>query len=280
MLVIRAACAYIVGVETDSPILVDAHCHLQDPSLGPHLAEVLERARAAGVAGMVCNATSPFDWQDVYDLAKANADVYPCYGVHPWFVGHRRGEWLDQLESYLLTSPSAVGEIGLDRYIEPRDEAAQEDAFRGQLALARRLHRPAMLHIVRAWDWFMTVLKDCPPPAEGFLLHAYGGSAELVGPLAEMGARFSFGPTVLDATRTRARQALLAVPRDRLLIETDAPDMAPHDIAPHFTAPDGHPLNEVANLPHVLTGVAALLNVTPAELAELTTNNTNTLLAG
>jgi len=262
--------------------LVDAHAHLQEEVLEGHVPGVMARAAEAGVRWIVCNGTHENDWEQVAELARTYPGVVPCFGLHPWFVAERSPEWLDRLEEHLLAMPSGVGEIGLDRWHEPRDEAAQEIVFRQQMALACRLERPVVIHCLRAWGWLMDVLRDTGAPRSGMLLHAYGGPPDLIGPLASMDGYFSFAGDVLEERRKKKRASLQAVPLDRLLIETDAPAMMPPEAArPHVVrGADGEAWNEPANLPSILEGVAGLIGVTPERLAEITRENAQRLLGG
>ncbi len=258
--------------------LWDSHAHLQDPELAPHLEAALGRAVLAGVRHIVCNGTQETDWPMVARLAQwaplnplaaPHPTVIPCYGLHPWHVAARSSGWLQTLEAALIAEPSGVGEIGLDRWIEPRDEAAQEWVFREQLALAVRLNRPVMIHCLRAWDWLMRVLRDSPPPSAGMLLHAFGGPLDCIKPLADMGTYFSFAGDVLLARKAQKRAVLPHIPPDRLLLETDAPDMIPPDPfrVPALVGVRRPQLNEPANLAGILRGVSELLGETPERLA-------------
>lgn len=249
--------------------LWDSHAHLQDPELDPHLEEAMRRAEAAGVRHMVCNGTQEADWPLVSQAAARYSTLIPCYGLHPWHVKERSTQWLQTLETALTARPSGVGEIGLDRWIEPRDEAAQELVFREQLALAARLNRPVMIHCLRAWDWLMRVLRESPLPKEGMLLHAFGGPLDCIQPLAEMGAWFSFAGDVLNERKIQKRAALAHIPPDRLLLETDAPDMIPPEPfrVPALTGVGRSLLNEPANLALILRGVAELLGENRERLA-------------
>jgi TatD DNase family protein len=250
--------------------LVDVHLHLQDDFLAARLEEVLGLARAGGVEWFCSNGAEESDWPVVLAQARAHPEIVPCFGLHPWYVSERSARWLEQLEWHLEAIPSAVGEIGLDRWKEPRDEAAQEEVFRAQLAVARRREVPAMIHCVRAWGWLMEVLRSEAALPAGFLLHAYGGPVELIPPLVEMGAYFSYGGSTLDERKKLRRETLPQIPRDRLLLETDAPDMPPppaHCVRALQDA-GGRRVNEPANLRPILQGVAALLGMEEAELAE------------
>jgi len=261
--------------------LIDAHNHLQEEVLAPHVAAVVQRARAAGVDCQVVNATHEGDWARVRDLAQVHPDFIPCFGLHPWFVRERAAGWLERLREYLLATPAAVGEVGLDRRIEQPDLPAQEEVFVAQLRLARELALPLMIHCLKAWGWLLEVLqREGPPPA--LLVHAYSGAAELIPPLAAKGAHFSFAGSVLDARKLRARAALQAVPLDRLLVETDAPALLPPEpYRPHVVVGErGELYNEPANLPAILDGLAQLRGVPADELREITWGNARRLLGG
>lgn len=239
--------------------LVDCHLHLQDYDEGTDIEAVIARAASVGVTHFVCNGEGEHDWRKVADLASAHPNVIPCFGLHPWMLDDRSAGWLGALESYLLDTPSGVGEIGLDHLHEPV-HPDQEEVFRAQLSLARRLHRPAMIHCVRAYGMLMDVLRDEPPLPAGFMVHAYGGPAELVGELVGMGAYLSFAGNVLREHHERGRKSLLAMPRDRLLLETDSPALLPPtrfrtEIVPR----SGGDYNHLANLPSVLAGIASVL---------------------
>ena len=255
--------------------LCDAHLHLQDPALGP-ADEAIAQAATEGVGVFVVNATRPSDWQAVLDLA-ADPRVVPCLGLHPWHASEAGADWPQRLEDLLHRSARAgVGEIGLDRWVEPRDEAAQEQAFRLQMGLAARLRRPAMVHCLRAWGWLMDVLDDLPALPEAMLIHAYGGPSELIAPLAERGAWFSLAGNILEPRRTRQREAARQIPLDRLLIETDAPDMAPPAAFRRAGGESGP--NSPANLPAIALGIAELLGLPAEELAAITWRNSRAVL--
>jgi TatD DNase family protein len=199
----------------------DAHNHLQDYQAKNKFADAMRRAAETGVELMLCNGTSPNDWEAVLALAAENKSVVPCFGLHPWFIKEGAPGWLEVLESTLLRVPSCVGEIGLDGGQNATDLARQEGVFTAQLRLAKKLGRPACVHCVKAWGRMLELLAEEQPGPVMF--HSYGGPAEMVPKFAALGAYFSFGGALLDKSREKLKRALKAVPADRLLFETEAP---------------------------------------------------------
>ncbi len=268
-------------------MLHDAHNHLQDAALAPHLARIAAAwTELAGPGGeMVVNGTHPDDWPRVAALAAAHPFVRPAYGVHPWDAGASRpGDWLARLAARLDADPRAsVGEIGLDRWIldsarpgDPRlaglRRAPMEEqiaVFLPQLDLAAARDLPVTIHCLQAFGELLPLLREHPRPPRGFLLHAYGGPAGLVPELVELGAWFSFNPAFLNPRKTRQQEAFRAVPAERLLCETDAPAMIPpqawrtHKLPP---GPGGAALNHPGNIEAAYAGLAALRGVETATL--------------
>jgi len=240
--------------------LVDSHIHLTDYESGTDISAVIAEGAKAGVSHLVCNGTCERDWPLVAELARMHSGVVPFFGLHPWFVNGRSPDWLAVLEKLVGSNRCGVGEAGLDRMIEGRDPVVQEEVFRSQLRLAHRLERPIAVHCVRAWGWLMDVLAS-EEAIPRMLIHAFGGAADLVGPLAGMGAYFSFSATVLNPSHRRAAAALAAVPRNRLLVETDAPNMLPVEPYQRSVVPatNGGVHNHPANLPMIVEGIAAML---------------------
>ncbi len=248
--------------------LFDVHCHLQDEKIRPQMARVMERAQQAGVTRLVCCGTTEKDWPEVLRLAGAYpARIIPALGLHPWHIAHRPADWLLRLAEGLRGQPCAVGEIGLDHAIEDRDDHDQEMVFMEQMTLARQLKRPACLHVRRAWGRLVDLLKKpglCP---SGFLIHSFSGSADLIEPLAQAGAYFSFSGSITHPGNKRGIDAVRKTPLDRLLIETDAPDLPPQ-------TPEGPAaVNEPALLPFVARKVAEIKGLSEEEVAIATWNN-------
>ncbi|MBN1676381.1 MAG: TatD family hydrolase [Kiritimatiellae bacterium] len=251
--------------------LFDSHCHLQDERLQPGLAAAMQRAADVGVAAFNCCGSAEDDWAAVERLAAQYAAVMPSYGLHPWYLNSRSDGWLVALEARIRDSNAGVGEIGLDHALEARNDAEQDSVFLAQLALARKYERPVSLHCRRAWGRLLELLAEFGRPLPPFVIHSFSGASELIEPLAGWGAHFSFSGSVTRSHNKRAHKAACAVPADRLLIETDAPDIPPLLDPAH--PPTRETVNEPANLVHVAWKVAELRGMPPDELAELTWTN-------
>ena len=226
----------------------DAHNHLQDSRFDGIRQNLIREMRTAGVTRCVVNGTCPDDWPRVAKLAAEYPDlIIPSFGLHPW--KQPTEGWFEQLVGYLDSVPNAcIGECGLDRWMEGHDIEKQTAIFVKQLQLATERNLPISIHCLKAWGPLIEVLESNPLPERGFLLHSYGGSAELVPRLAKLGAYFSFSGYFLHSRKHKVRDAFLRVPSDRLLLETDAPDMLPPENVISHPLPGGlnHPANLVA----------------------------------
>jgi TatD DNase family protein len=274
--------------------LFDSHCHLQDDALLPNIGNVMECAMATGVERMACCGTSPADWDQVLQLAEQFPQIIPMIGIHPWFIPMigpeakrerpRRsdeaatdqgaaihpwfvsGEWkqsVQALKKLLREHPEAgVGETGLDFQEKFTNRAEQEASFAAHLDLARELNRPVAVHCVQAWGRLIEILREHPAPK--IILHAFGGAPELIPDLVKLNCWFSFCGSVTNPNAKRVRASAVAVPENRLLIETDSPDFPPLGCS----SP-----NEPSSLIHVARAVAELRGVSSEGLAALTFSN-------
>jgi TatD DNase family protein len=283
--------------------LYDAHNHLQDDRFGGRQAELLTACAQTGVARMVVNGACEEDWPQVLALAKKfggasvlASRVIPSFGYHPWYLHERTADWLKNLTHFLDAVPSAVGEIGLDRWKPGLPYAGQEEAFIAQLRLAVERNLPVSIHCLQAWGRMLEILQHEPRPERGFLLHSYNGSQEMVKPFADLGAYFSFPGYFTHQRKEKQRETFRHVPADRLLIETDAPDqlLPPRQKekgkgqkeicgAEEFPLTDektGKAINHPANLAAIYDCVAELRGVPLEELAAQVEQNFLRLFGG
>jgi TatD DNase family protein len=261
----------------------DSHCHLHDDRMAADREAALTRARAAGVRGFLLAGVLSTGWAIEAELALRHPDLAIAYGVHPQLVAELDDEHLNDELSALaqalagqgpkaLPRPHAIGEIGLDALDAARRASIprQERAFRAQLALARSCELPIVLHILRTQDAALRILKRDGVPRCGGVVHSYSGSAELVPAYLALGLHISFAGAVTYPHARRLQEAARAVPLDRLLVETDAPDQTPFS---HRPGP-----NEPAFLGDVLDALAIIRAEDRATLARATENNARRLL--
>jgi len=267
------------------PPLYDAHQHFHFDQLTPHRVAILAGLQAVGLQRAVVNATNEEEWPVVAALAREHDWILPSHGIHPWDCGSRTAGWLERLRASLLADPSAgVGEIGLDRWIidgvrpddpriagirvAPLDE--QGEVFAAQLALAAEFNRAASIHCVQAFGALFELLQKSRLPARGFLLHGYGGPAEMIKPFADRGAYFSFNIELLSPRQSARLENFKSLPVDRLLVETDAPTKPPPPEMNRFPlspATDGSEVNHPANIAVAYQALADLRGVPLEALA-------------
>ena len=253
--------------------MIDSHCHLDKPEFDADRGAVLARARAAGVTEVVVPAIGPDSWEALAAWARATPGVHFGLGVHPQLLPELDpsgdGARLETLEAALARGGAvAVGECGLDA---PSAAGApmerQIEVLRGHLRLARQLGLPVVLHCLRAHDPLLALLAEEPLPAGG-VLHSFSGSPEQVREYLRSGLHFSFAGPVTYETARKPLAAVRAVPEDRLLLETDAPDQTPR---PHRGR------NEPAFVAEIAAAVARALGTTVDEVDARTTANAQAL---
>jgi len=259
------------ATQPDPPVrLYDAHNHLQDERLAPFREAAMAVARERRIVRMVVNGSCEEDWPAVLALARQWPEVLPSFGYHPWYVRERTPGWRESLVRFLDAIPSAVGEIGLDRWIRDHDSAQQEEVFVWQWQLAAERNLPVSIHCLQAWGRLVELLQAGPRSRCGFVLHSFGGPQELIEPLAELGAYFSLPGYFAQPRKERQRETFRHVPLDRLLIETDAPDQSLPPERVRWPLPAdgrGKPVNHPGNLAAVYDFAAELLNLPLERLA-------------
>lgn len=264
--------------------LYDAHQHFHFEQLAPHRAAIVRDLAAEGLRRGVVNGTNEEEWPAVASLAGEHSWIVPSFGIHPWDCGNRSPAWEDTLRTALRAVPAAgVGEIGLDRFIlglkpdDPRIAGLrvapleeQVEVFSAQLALAAEFDRPPSIHCVQAFGALMDTLRSAKLPPRGFLLHGYGGPAEMVAEFAKLGAYFSFNVELLEPRYASRLENFRVIPADRLLVETDAPTKPPPANRNRFplpAGPDGLVPNHPANIVVAYEALAELRGMPLAPLA-------------
>lgn len=220
---------------------------------------------------MVVNGSSEQDWPKVLALAHEFPEVVPSFGVHPWYIKERSSDWELNLNRFLDQVPAGVGEVGLDRWIKDYDLEDQERVFVAQLRIAAERNLPLSIHCLQAWGRLLELLQEQPRPRCGFLLHSFGGPREMIPALSSLGAYFSLPGYYAHERKARQREAFKAVPADRLLLETDAPDQSLPVERVRYPLPNdesGKPVNDPANLIAVYEFAADLFSEPVDSMAE------------
>ncbi len=250
---------------------IDAHNHLQDARLGDAV-EIIDTMHQSGVVRCVVNATRESDWAAVENLAIVHPDfILPAFGIHPWHAHTATPGWQNRLSNLLEKHPaSSVGECGLDGWIESPSFEVQNPVFLDQLRIARELDRPITIHCLKAWEPLFAAFEQQSPPNR-FLMHSFGGSLEIAKRLIPLGAYFSFSGYFLQPKKSKVMEMFRHLPTDRLLVETDAPDMLPPETSIAFPLPEA--ANHPANLPSIAAAFAESLGLSVSALANLTREN-------
>lgn len=230
--------------------MIDAHIHLADARFSDDLEEVIRQAETAGITSFFCVSAKQEEWETVIALSEKHPNIRPFIGTHPWYAERHDASLLKKI---LLRVPSAgVGEIGSDAV---KGSAGQEEVFRSQIDLAAELNRPCVIHNVKSFDRIAAVLKRMKKRPPALLFHGYSGTMEQALFLMRFNAFFSFSGAVFLPNRMKARQILAALSEDRILMETDAPDMMPPQELRCFAT---EKRNVPANLPMIIREAAKI----------------------
>ncbi|MBA2588521.1 MAG: TatD family hydrolase [Alphaproteobacteria bacterium] len=248
-------------------MLVDSHCHLDFPDYAGSVDAVVERARAAGVGVCVSIGTELARFPGVKAVAEKFPHVWCSVGVHPH---EAEMELLDD-EAALVTEAAhpkvvAIGETGLDYYYEHAPRLQQQANFRSHISAGRKTGLPVIVHTRDADDDTIAILREeMDKGAFTGLIHCFTGTQVLADAALEMGLYISVSGIATFKNSTALRDVIKTVPLDRLLVETDAPYLAP--------VPHRGKTNEPAFVVHTAKMLAELKGVTDAELAATTTEN-------
>ena len=249
-------------------MLVDSHCHLDAGEFDRDRGDVLARARAAGVTTQVLPATHADEWPALREAAAADPGLHAAYGLHPTFLEHHRQAHLPLLREWIKRErPVAVGECGLDFYIEGLDAEAQSAFFEAQLRIARDADLPLIVHARRAVDQVTAAIRRIGG-LRG-VVHSFSGSRQQAEKLWELGFMLGLGGPVTYERANRLRTLAATMPLEHLLLETDAPDQPDSSIRGQR--------NEPARLTVVCETIARLRGVPAAEVAAATAANARRL---
>lgn len=244
---------------------IDVHTHLHDPRIIEDVPDIVLRAQDAGVETIATCATMEENFGITAQLSEKFSCVVPFFGIHPWFLDTLGPDWPQNLGQWLEKIPAGVGETGLDFMDKGTDRDLQVLVFKNHLALACDLNRPINIHVRKAWDAILKILKFHGPLAAGGVIHSYSGSADLIPVLEKFNLHISFSGSVTRPNAKKVALALKAVSLDQIVFETDTPDIVPQFILAAY--PEKTPLNEPANVPEIVRVAAELRNMDFQSLA-------------
>jgi len=247
-------------------VLIDSHCHLYMADFDADRPAVLARARSAGLGALVVVGYDLPSSRQAIDLAEQESDVYACVAIHPHHAADLTAAALTELQE-LASRPKVVGigEIGLDFYRNLSPREAQEAAFRAQLRLADTLRLPVAIHDREAHAETMRILSEDAGRQSAVVLHCFSGSDAMAAEAWSRGYFIGVGGPITYPNAGGLREILAAAPRDRILLETDAPYLPP--------TPHRGKRNEPAYLRLVVERLSALWGASPDSVAEATARN-------
>ena len=245
-------------------MLIDTHCHLDAIEFDADRDAVVARAGAVGVTRIVVPAVERANFDTVAALCRQTPGCSPAYGIHPMYVDRAHPEDLEALREILRRgNPVAVGEIGLDLFIAERDDERQEYYYVEQLKIAREFDLPVVLHVRRAIDPILKLLRRIRVP--GGIAHAFNGSRQQADEFIKLGFKLGFGGAMTWPRATHLRELAATLPLESLVLETDAPDISPSWL--------GKGRNEPAELAAIAREIAMLRRMeTPALIAATAAN--------
>jgi len=248
--------------------LIDSHCHLDDDRFDADRDQVVERARRAGIDSIVLPATTANRWTKVKQIAEAYSDIYPAYGLHPMFIEQHQVQHLRELDEWLeREKPIAVGECGLDFFHSRVDEKWQLQLFSEQLQMAKNHHLPVIVHVRKAMDQVISLLRKNQPLSG--VIHSFAGSLQQAQQLVELKFRLGIAATVDFERAKKLRDVVAKIDEKGLLLESDAPDQPGINHRGE--------LNEPAFVVEHFKTMARLRNTSEDQLREVLNKNTRSL---
>ena len=253
--------------------LIDTHTHLDFPDFDADRQALLSASRALGVRRIVVLGVYQGNWKRVWELVQSDPDLHAAFGLHPVYLNEHRPEDLSELDVWLTRLAGhrqlcAVGEIGLDYFIETLDRERQQGLFDAQLQLANDFNLPALIHVRRSHAAVIATLKRFRLKRAG-IIHAFAGSKEEAREYIKLGFKLGLGGAATWPQALRMHRVLAELPLESVVLETDSPDMAPAMFPGQRNSP--------AHLPAICEALAQIMAITPEQLAAASTANAREL---
>ncbi|MBU1191235.1 MAG: TatD family hydrolase [Gammaproteobacteria bacterium] len=249
--------------------LIDTHCHIDVEDFDPDRDDILARCRRQGIARLVVPAILAGTWQSLLDLCRREPGLLPALGLHPVYLTQHSDADIASLATWVeREKPIAVGEIGLDYFVEALDRERQQQLFEAQLQVAHDSDLPIILHVRKAHDQVLATLKRYK--VRGGIAHAFNGSLQQAQHYIDLGFKLGFGGMLTYERSNKLRRLAKELPLEVLVLETDAPDMT---VAAHHGE-----RNSPEYLPDCLQALAEVRDEDPVHIAAATTRNAEQVL--
>ena len=251
---------------------IDSHCHLSAVDYDLPLNQVIQDAQNAGVASILGVACEAIDWPELLDLIKTEKNVYGAIGLHPEYADYDYQKDLDKLFDLFHQNPKlvAVGEMGLDYHEAPQTIERQKQLFEKQLEIAHQLNKPVMIHTRDAEEDTIRILQDAYQ--KGWLknsgvVHCFTGSLNMARAVLDLGLYIAASGVITFKSAHELRDVFAQIPLDRLLVETDAPWLAP--------TPYRGKKNQPAYVQKTLEKLAEIKGLSVLDMERITDENFN-----
>ncbi len=249
--------------------LIDTHCHLDFAAFDLDREPILDACRQAGIGTIVVPGVSAAAWDRQLALCASHPELQPALGLHPVFLEQHAPDHVQRLAQRLATAqPIAIGEIGLDFQLRHLNRELQTELLRAQLGVAASAGLPVLLHVRKAHDEVLALLRRTPVP--GGIIHAFNGSLQQGRHYIAMGFCLGFGGMLTFERSRKLRDLARRLPLDALVLETDAPDMT-------VVAHRGE-RNSPEYLPDIATALGEVRGIPVQEVAASTTANARRVL--
>lgn len=245
-------------------MIIDSHCHIDFDVFDNDRQQVIQRALNANINKIIVAGVMKSRWEKIKSCCKQHPELYPCYGLHPYFLDDHQPQHLTDLKNYISENkPIAIGECGLDFFLKDLNSQTQHFYFEQQLDMALEFNLPVVIHARKSTEAVISAIKN----RRGLrgMIHSFSGSYEQAIQLIKLGFYLSFGGPITYEKSTRLRKLVAQLPLDSLLVETDAPDQ------PVASATGNR--NEPAFIVEVVQHIATLHKTTLDDVAHITSKN-------
>lgn len=217
-------------------MLIDSHCHLDFPEFDEDRDDIIVDCQKKGITQFIVPGVTRKTWSRLATFANRRECIFPAYGLHPYFIDDHSLYDVDCLADFIQTSRAiAVGEVGLDYQIKTTDKKKQLALFNAQLVVARELNMPVILHVRKAHDDVIMALRKSN--VRGGVVHAFNGSFSQAEQYIGLGFMLGFGGAMISPQAHHLRKLARQVPLSAIVLETDAPDMRPVNLASQRNTP-------------------------------------------